>query len=304
MKILIADDDPVIRGIISKLVSDMGHEPVTVSDGNAAFEQFKQNKYPVVMLDWMMPGMDGIDVCCAIRDMENGNVCYIIMNSAREGSNSISEALKAGANDYISKMTDSIELKARIGVGVRTAQLEMELVELNRRLKYLVRTDSLTGLLNHAAILKELEIELDRGRRDSTSTSVLMLDLDKFKAINDTYGHQAGDQVLIRFSGKLVGKCRSFDRIGRYGGEEFLIVLPRTRNNEAILIAERIRLEIEDMNLDNIIKGLRITCSIGTCTAALSEQHSTALVSAADASLYRAKEAGRNCVISSTRTEQ
>ena len=146
-------------------------------------------------------------------------------------------------------------------------------------------------------------MELDRGRREGTSTSVLMLDLDKFKAVNDTYGHQAGDQVLICFSKKLIEKCRSFDRIGRYGGEEFLIVLPRTQNDEAVLIAERIRIEIVEMNLDSIIQGLRITCSIGTCTAALSVQHSSALVSAADASLYRAKEAGRNRVISCTRKQ-
>ncbi len=303
MRILIADDDPVIRKIISKLISDMGHEPVTVNDGTSALEQIMKQGYPVVVLDWMMPGMDGIDVCRAIRDIENGNICYIIMNSAREGSNSISEALKAGANDYITKMTDSIEMRARIGVGIRTAQLEMELVELNQQLRYLVRIDGLTGLLNHAAVLKELDIELDRGRREGTSTSVLMLDLDKFKAVNDTYGHQAGDQVLISFSGKLVEKCRSFDRIGRYGGEEFLIVLPRTQNREAILIAERIRLEIAEMNLDEIIQGLKITCSIGSCTATLSVQHSSALVSAADASLYRAKEAGRNCVISCTRKQ-
>ena len=303
MRILIADDDPVIRKIISKLISDMGHEPVTVNDGTSALEQIMKQGYPVVVLDWMMPGMDGIDVCRAIRDIENGNICYIIMNSAREGSNSISEALKAGANDYITKVTDSIEMRARIGVGIRTAQLEMELVELNQQLRYLVRIDGLTGLLNHAAVLKELDIELDRGRREGTSTSVLMLDLDKFKAVNDTYGHQAGDQVLISFSGKLVEKCRSFDRIGRYGGEEFLIVLPRTQNREAILIAERIRLEIAEMNLDEIIQGLKITCSIGSCTATLSVQHSSALVSAADASLYRAKEAGRNCVISCTRKQ-
>lgn len=303
MRILIADDDPVIRKIISKLISDMGHEPVTVNDGTSALEQIMKQGYPVVVLDWMMPGMDGIDVCRAIRDIENGNICYIIMNSAREGSNSISEALKAGANDYITKVTDSIEMRARIGVGIRTAQLEMELVELNQQLRYLVRIDGLTGLLNHAAVLKELDIELDRGRREGTSTSVLMLDLDKFKAVNDTYGHQAGDQVLISFSGKLVEKCRSFDRIGRYGGEEFLIVLPRTQNEEAILIAERIRHEIAEMNLDEIIQGLKITCSIGSCTATLSVQHSSALVSAADASLYRAKEAGRNCVISCTRKQ-
>lgn len=278
------------------MVSNMGHEFVTVSDGEAALEYIKKNECPVVLLDWMMPGIDGIDVCREIRKMNVDNICYIIMNSAREGSSDISEALKAGANDYISKKTDSIELKARIGVGIRTAQLEIELMKLNRKLKHLVRTDNLTGLLNHAAILKELSMELDRGKRDGVSTGILMLDLDKFKAVNDTYGHLIGDKVLIRFSGLLNKICRSFDRVGRYGGEEFLVVLPRTMNDEAIMIGNRVRLAIAQMNMDDIVKGLRITCSIGSCSADHYLPHSSSLIAAADMALFNAKRSGRNCV--------
>ena len=298
MKILIADDDPKSRNILSKIVADLGYEPITVNNGKDTLEYIKQNECSVVLLDWMMPGMDGIDVCREIRMLNSEYVCYIIINSAREGSDDISRALKAGANDYISKKTSSVEIKARIGVGVRTAQLEKKLTDLNNRLKHLVRIDSLTGLLNHAAILKELSIELDRGRRDATSTSILMLDLDRFKTVNDTYGHQIGDKVLIRFSNLLTKSCRSFDRIGRYGGEEFLIVLPRTDDEECLAIGNRIRMQTETLQIDNEIDIIGITCSIGCCTTINSEKHSFPLIAAADSALFRAKKAGRNLVMS------
>ncbi len=296
MKILIVDDDPINLKILSKVVSDLGYDPITVNNGTDALESIKQKECSVVLLDWMMPGMDGIEVCRGIRMLDDENVCYIIINSAREGSDDISRALKAGANDYISKNTDLVELKARIGAGVRTARLERKLIDLNNRLKYLVRIDSLTGLLNHAAILKELSMELDRGRRDATPTSILMLDLDRFKTVNDTYGHQTGDEVLIRFSDLLTQSCRSFDRIGRYGGEEFLIVLPRTEEEECITIGNRIRTQTETLQIVNEINNLRITCSIGCCTTVNSEKHSFSLIAAADSALFRAKKAGRNLV--------
>ncbi len=298
MKILIADDDPVSRRILSKIVTDLGYEPVTVNNGEDTLKYVKQNKCSVVLLDWMMPGMDGIEVCRKIRMLDSEYVCYIIINSAREGSDDISRILKTGANDYILKKTSSIELEARIGVGVRTAQLEKKMIDLNNRLKYLVRIDTLTGLLNHAAILKELSIELDRGRRDTTSTSILMLDLDRFKMVNDTYGHQIGDKALIRFSSLLSQNCRSFDRIGRYGGEEFLIVLPRTGDEEGLAIGNRIRMLTESLQVDDEINNLIITCSIGCCTSTDSGKRSFSLIAAADSALFRAKKAGRNLVMS------
>jgi two-component system, cell cycle response regulator len=296
MKVLIADDDSVSRKVLSGIVSDLGYEPVSVSSGEDALRSIKQNECHLVLLNWSMPGMDGLDVCREIRRLDNEFACYIIINSARKDSDDISTALKAGANDYIASKIDPVELKARIGAGMRSVQLEKRLIDLNNRLKFLVRTDSLTGLLNHAAILKELTMELDRGRRDATSTSILMIDLDRFKAVNDTYGHQTGNRVLVQFSNILGRSCRSFDRIGRYGGEEFLIVLPRTREEDSCSIGERIRSRIEDCQIDSEIENLRITCSIGCCTAPKSEKHASSMVAAADSALFRAKNAGRNQV--------
>ena len=298
MKILIADDDPISRKILSKVVGDLGYEPVTVSNGKDALDSIERKECSVILLDWMMPGMDGIEVCRKIRRFDDEHVCYIIINSAREGSDDISRALMAGANDFISKKTDSTELKARIDVGVRTAQLEEKLIDLNKQLKYLVRTDSLTGLLNHAAILKELSMELERGKRDNTSTSILMLDLDRFKALNDTYGHQTGDEILINFSNLLTQSCRSFDRIGRYGGEEFLVILPRTGDKESVSIGNRIIKRTATLQIDEKTDNLSITCSIGSCTAPDSTKHASSMVAAADIALFRAKKAGRNQVLS------
>ncbi len=301
MRVLIADDDPVSRRILSKIVEDMGLEFETASDGEEASEKLRDGGFHLAVLDWMMPGRDGVDICREMMESDEGRLVYIIMMSSKEGSEDITEALRAGASDYIVKHNDPLEVRARIGVGLRTARLEHELAELNERLRYLVRTDSLTGLLNHAAILSELASELERGRRESVPTGVLMLDLDHFKAVNDTYGHQVGDSVLDRFARLLERNCRPYDRVGRYGGEEFLVVLPGSGLSDCIAIGERLRLQISEMSLEDVIPGLSVTCSGGACASSSSLQHSASLVAAADAALYRAKKAGRNMIKSCRR---
>ncbi len=300
MKIIIADEDASRRNLLIEIVLDLGFEPVTVTGGEDVLEKVRLNECSVVLLDWIMPGMDSIEICREIRrqDSEDEHVCYIIMNSASGASEDISRALKAGADDYVSRGTDPVEMKARIAVGVRTALLEKKLIDLNNRLKFLVRTDSLTGLLNHSAILKELSMELDRASRDGSSTSILMIDLDRFKLVNDTFGHQIGDRALVTFSNLLCRNCRSFDRIGRYGGEEFLVVLPRTTEAESVSIGERIREGTEKLQLEGELPNLKMTCSVGCCTALLSDKHPSSMVAAADSALFRAKDAGRNRVMS------
>ncbi len=301
MKIIIADDDAAARSALIEAVQELGHDPVSVSNGEDALQTVRLYDCSVLLLDWMMPGLDGLEVCGEIRrvDAEDERVCYIIINGARGSTEDLSRALRAGADDYIFKDTNPVEIRARVAVGVRTAQLEKKLIDLNNRLKYLVRTDSLTGLLNHAAILKELSVELDRAKRDGSSTSILMIDLDRFKTVNDTYGHQTGDKVLMAFANMLCRNCRSFDRIGRYGGEEFLIILPRTSRDESIAIGERIRAATEELDLESSTSNLKVTCSIGCCSARRSDRNPSSMVASADSSLFRAKDAGRNRVMSS-----
>lgn len=303
MKIIIADDDPAVRRILTETVKELGYEPVAVVSAEDALEQTRLSRCSVLLLDWNLTGTEGLDVCREIRrrNSDYQHVCYIIIRSEGSDPKSIGRALGAGADDHVSTVTKTAELRARISVGVRTAQLEKQLKDLNNRLKFLVRTDSLTGLLNHAAILKELSMELDRGGRDNSPTTILMIDLDRFKLVNDTFGHQTGDRALISFSNLLSRNCRSFDRIGRYGGEEFLVVLPRTTGEEALSIGDRIRAGTEDLRFEGDSPNLRMTCSVGCCTSENSEKHPSAMVAAADSALFRAKEAGRNRVMSCSR---
>lgn len=303
MRIIIADDDPDVRKTLTEMVIQLDHEPVTVASAEDALEKSRLNECSVLLLDWNLTGAESLDVCREIRrrNSDDEHVCYIIIRSDGSDSKNIGRALSAGADDHISMGTAPAELRARISVGIRTARLEKKLKDLNNRLKLLVRTDSLTGLLNHAAILKELSMELDRGGRDTSSTSILMIDLDRFKLVNDTFGHQTGDRSLISFANLLSRSCRSFDRIGRYGGEEFLIVLPRTTGEEALSIGERIRAGTESLRLEGDSPNLRMTCSVGCCTSENSEKHPSAMVAAADSALFRAKEAGRNRVMSCSR---
>lgn len=300
MKIIIADPDPDARKTLTEVSLELGFEPVPASGRKDILQKFIMSECSVLLLDISSPGIEGTEFCREIRkrSIHDGRVCYVIVYSSTMGTEEISRCLRAGADDFVYRKTDPAELKARISVGVRTAQLEKKLIDLNNRLKYLVRTDSLTGLLNHSAILKELSMELERARRDGSSTSILMIDLDRFKMVNDTHGHQTGDRVLIAFSNHLCRSCRSFDRIGRYGGEEFMVILPRTDEAEALSIGERIREGTESLEPESDIPGLKLTCSIGCCSSEDSDKHPSSMVAAADSALFRAKEAGRNRVVS------
>jgi len=294
MKIYIVDDDPGSRLILSTAVSDLGHEPVVEEDGESFLENFDPTQPALLLLDWMLPGMSGLDICGKLVSNETDNYHYIILVSAREKPEDIRYALGSGASDYIIKGAAMVEMKARIGVGIRTIVLERERSELRLQLRQLARTDSSTGLLNHTVILEELTLELKRSEREGSFTGVLMMDIDNFKAVNDTYGHLIGDQVIARFAAVLRENSRPYDRIGRYGGDEFIMILPRSDTESCFSIAERMRRKTMDLDLDDLIMGLSITCSIGTCTSDHKLKFSSALVAAADNALYRAKEGGRN----------
>lgn len=296
MEILIADDDPISLRMLSKLVQGLGHDPVCFENGVRAYRHLREGSVRIAVLDWMMPGMTGPEICNRLRSEDPSRILYIIIVTAMEGANEVSRALEKGASDYVTKPFERSELKARIGVGVRTVSLEMQLEELNRRLARLARTDSLTGLLNHAAILDELREQLESAGAGTPPTSVLMLDLDRFKKINDSFGHQAGDKILVRLAEALLRACRENDSAGRYGGEEFLMILPRTGSEEALEMGDRIRLEIQEMDHGDLDEELTTTVSVGVATSESASPSSENLISRADSALYKAKQDGRNLV--------
>ncbi|MBD3369792.1 diguanylate cyclase [Candidatus Fermentibacteria bacterium] len=296
MKILIADDDPISLRMLSKLVQGLGHDPVCFENGIRAYRHLREGSVRIAVLDWMMPGMTGPEICNRLRSENPSRILYIIIVTAMEGADEVSRALEKGASDYVTKPFERSELKARIGVGVRTVSLEMQLEELNRRLARLARTDSLTGLLNHAAILGELREQLESAGTGNPPTSVLMFDLDRFKKINDSFGHQAGDKILVRLAEALLRACRENDSVGRYGGEEFLMILPRTGSEEALEMGDRIRLGIQEMDHGDLDEELTTTVSVGVATSKSSSPASENLVSRADSALYKAKQDGRNLV--------
>ena len=301
MQVFIVEDDPVSRMLLSRAVSDTGHDPVAEPDGESFLENFPDDEPSLILLDWILPGMDGLEVCRRLRSMDAGNHHYIILVSAREKPEEIRRALDSGASDYITKGTAPAETKARIGVGIRTVLLEMERKELNLKLLQMARVDSFTGLLNHTAVLEELTLELNRSHREGCFTGVLMVDIDNFKAVNDTYGHLVGDGVIAGFATMLRDSCRPYDRIGRYGGDEFIVILPRSDADSCLAIAERMRSKAATLDFDGLVNGLRITCSVGACTSDHKLKFSSALVAAADNALYRAKSAGKNRVFSCRR---
>ena len=295
MKILLADNDPKSLEKLAGLVKELGHRPEMTQEGPRAMDLLRGGDIDLAILDWAMPDLAATDVLEEAGEA-TGLSPYTIILTAEDSSADVVGALNSGADDFITRPVEPEELRARINVGLRTVKLEAELRKLNERLTVMARTDSMTGLLNHTAILKELDSELKRASRKSTPTSVLLFDLDHFKRVNDTWGHQAGDQVLKRFALLIDEESRSYDKTGRYGGEEFLLVLPETGPQECATIAERIRAHVERMDLTEVEDELRLTASVGGSTCDGTDIDVTRLIALADNGLYRAKEEGRNRV--------
>ncbi|MBI4480946.1 MAG: diguanylate cyclase [Acidobacteria bacterium] len=298
MKVLIADDDIVNRRILEKFLEKWGYEVFTATDGSEAWEMLQKQDTPrLVILDWMMPGLDGAQICREIRKRNDAFYTYIVMVTAKFQKQDILDGLEAGADDYLTKPFDSNELRARLRSGRRILELHEELLRSREQLQHQASHDAMTGVWNHAAILEILRAELARSRREKHSVGIVLLDLDNFKKVNDCYGHLAGDSVLREVVRRLHAHLRSYDFIGRYGGEEFLVVLPNSKPETAVKQAERLRLAISETPLDNPEGNIPITVSLGvsvSCGTMAKEDDS--LLKAADVALYRAKNLGRNRV--------
>jgi len=297
MRILIAEDDFTSRTILGAIVSKWGHEPIAVEDGDAAWQILQQSGAPsLAVLDWEMPGMDGLEVCRNIRRLQTANPPYIIILTAKDDKADIVKGLDAGANDYIAKPYDNEELLARIRVGQRMVELQTELLAAKDALAHEARHDSLTKALNRGAILACLEKELERARRNTVSLSIGLFDIDFFKKVNDTYGHQAGDEVLCGFVSTIQQGVRGYDLLGRYGGEEFLVVAPDSTGSAEEGLYERLRAQVADFRADTRSGALAITVSVGVARFEPTATVET-MLAAADAALYRAKDQGRNQVV-------
>jgi diguanylate cyclase (GGDEF)-like protein len=300
MKILIAEDDSTSRHILTAILKKRGYDPIVTEDGLAAWNILQRPDAPkLILLDWNMPKMEGPEICRRLREENSSNPPYVILLTGREEKGDIVLGLDAGANDYIVKPYDPEELQARIRVGKRMMELQASLVEARDALKHQATHDPLTGILNRRAILERLTEELERAKRENGELSICMCDIDHFKKINDTYGHQTGDEVLVAFTQCIKGQLRMYDSIGRYGGEEFLVISSASGRQSEAQLYERLCKKVAAMEIKGKSGSVFVTISVGV--AAATEQSTVdVILSAADAALYRAKTAGRNRVAYAT----
>ena len=295
MHILIADDDPVARLVLNKTLTRLGHTVVAFDNGRDALDALLAPNGPCfAILDWMMPGADGLTVCRAIRERQNPYV-YVILLTSRDSLADMVEGLDAGADDFLGKPFDAIELRARLKSGERVLTLQANLLRASAELEHQATHDRLTSLWNRGMILDHLKRTLNRERREKSAVSVIIADIDHFKAVNDQFGHLAGDAVLREIARRMKVALRDYDAIGRYGGEEFLIVV----SGEAVLardLAERLRAAISSTPIADENREVSVTASFGLATTRVSGFDAEALIRAADHALYAAKTDGRNQV--------
>jgi diguanylate cyclase (GGDEF)-like protein len=294
MRVLVADDDPVSRRVVEVSLRQEGHEPVLAEDGGDALRILQQPDSPrLAVLDWLMPSMSGLDVCRAIRSGAGEPYVYVLLLTGKDRHEEIVEGLDAGADDYLTKPCNLHELRARVRAGVRLLTLQDELVDARERLRVQATHDPLTGLLNRGAVFDILAKECARSKRTREAVTVIMVDVDHFKQINDTLGHLAGDDVLREIAVRLQTSVRTYDAVGRYGGEEFLIVAPGCPLGPARELAERLRATVCSSPIPaGPSEDVSVTISLGiACAAATSPD---ALLGIADRALYDAKASGRN----------
>ena len=304
IKVLAAEDNPVFQSMLANLLSKWGYQPLLARDGNQAWEALQQPDGPqLAILDWMMPGLNGVEICRGVRAAGREPYVYILMLTSRSDSHDLIEGMDAGADDYLTKPFRAHELRVRLRAGRRILELQQQLLAAREALRKQATHDCLTGLLNRGGILGELRRELARAARENHPISVLMVDLDCFKQVNDTYGHAAGDLVLREAARRMLEAARSYDSVGRYGGEEFLVVLPGCDGESAVGQAERIRESFAAAPFAAGAEEIPLTCSIGVGSRAHPcEADSDVVLCEADEALYRAKAHGRNRVMQAVRT--
>jgi len=286
LKILIAEDNIILSRSLARNISNWGYEVVTARNGSEAWNTILKDNIRLAILDWMMPGIDGLSLCRKIRTELPKNktkYIYLILLTGKNHQEDIIEGLSSGADDYMIKPANLLELKVRITNGRRIIKLEDKSLQL-------ATTDSLTNIWNRRKIFEFLEDELNRGAREHTSIGTIMIDIDNFKQINDNFGHSVGDKVLTEVAYRLKHSLRSYDKIGRYGGDEMFLVLPNCDKDNVIIIMERLRQTISNNKVKTKAGDLDLTISLGgASTQDIDEISFKKMLEKSDKALYQAK---------------
>jgi diguanylate cyclase (GGDEF)-like protein len=299
LRVLLAEDDPVARLLTTRLLRKAGYEVIAVADGEAALATLRETFCPLLLTDWEMPGLDGPSLLRAVRTGDWPGYVYAVLLTGRDGREHVLQGLDAGADDYLKKPVDEAELVARMKTGHRIAALEERLRAAERVARQLSLTDALTGAYNRRHLVEELPLEFERARRHRHALSLAICDIDHFKKINDTHGHPAGDEVLRAFAQLLRSSVREIDWVARFGGEEFVVVLPATDHAGALQVAEKLRVLAAGLLVPFGDTTIRLTASFGVASIEPGWPAAplpAALIEQADLCLYRSKQAGRNRV--------
>jgi diguanylate cyclase (GGDEF)-like protein len=294
-RVLLVDDDGVTRSVLAKMLNARGYEIIEAENGAAALRALTQPEAPrMAVVDWNMGTINGPELCRILRG--RSPYIYVVLTTAREGRKPLVEAMNSGADGYIQKPVDADEIEAWLVAGQRIVDLQDRLLRAQEELERRATHDALTGLRNRASLLEILARELKRTIRTKTSTAVVLLDVDHFKKVNDTHGHGVGDEVLVEFAARGQRSIREYDVFGRYGGEEFLLLLPAASVPEAAVVAARLLRNISARPFSTSAGEIPITASAGVASTGQGYFDPDALIAAADQGLYQAKDAGRACV--------
>ena len=298
MKVLVADDSRVTLIKLKSVLKKWGYDVLAVENGDEAWKILRSDDTPkLAILDWMMPGMDGIEICRRLRSCTKEPYVYILMLTAKTGKQDIINGLEAGADDYVAKPFNTQELEVRLRTGKRIVELQEKLVCAREKMREMALRDALTHLFNRRAILEILHEEYNRSQRQNSPLGVVMADIDHFKKVNDTYGHLVGDVVLSQVAERMSSSIRPYDSVGRYGGEEFLVILPGCSLGDAVKQANRLHEVIGSTPIEYGDCSIHTTVSFGvTSFDNTIKSNIEELVRFADEALYQAKMKGRNLV--------